>query len=151
MIAEKYPNEDFIEKDFKIPCINPERTMLEKIFLLHEEFQKPNGKIRTDRLSRHIYDLHQLYGAGFLTKIQESPDLYHKVVEHRSRFNTINGIDYSLHAPSTVNPILPSSVRQAWHKDYEIMLKEMIYGDDRPSFDEIIQSLERIKSEITLS
>ncbi|MEB3314789.1 MAG: nucleotidyl transferase AbiEii/AbiGii toxin family protein [Candidatus Melainabacteria bacterium] len=148
MIAEKYPDEDFIERDFKIPCINPERTMLEKIFLLHEEFQKPDGKIRVDRLSRHIYDLHQLYKAGYLTKIQGSPDLYQKVVEHRFRFNTISGLDYNLHAPLTINPIPPDYVRQAWRKDYETMLEEMIYGDDRPSFDEIIQSLVGIKSEM---
>ena len=89
-----------------------------------------------------------MYRAGYLTKIQGSPDLYQKVVEHRFRFNTISGLDYNLHAPLTINPIPPDYVRQAWRKDYETMLEEMIYGDDRPSFDEIIQSLVEIKSEM---
>lgn len=36
----------------------------------HEEFHKPLGKIRVDRLSRHLYDVHQLLkvNAGWLSK-----------------------------------------------------------------------------------
>ena len=35
-----------------------------------EEFHKPLGKIRVDRLSRHLYDVHQLLkvNAGWLSK-----------------------------------------------------------------------------------
>ena len=35
----------------------PQRTFLEKLFLLHEEFAKPQADIRVDRMSRHIYDI----------------------------------------------------------------------------------------------
>lgn len=148
MLAERFSDADFVEDTFEVPCVNPERTMLEKIFLLHEEFQKTKDKIRVDRLSRHIYDIHQLYAAGYLKKIQDAPELYKTVVEHRSRFNTIKGIDYSYHRPSEINPLPPESVHSAWASDYKSMLEEMIFGDNKPDFVEILNTLQKIKSEI---
>ena len=58
MVDDEYPEQSFSEKNEEIPSVNPERTFLEKIFLLHEEFQKTAEKIRVDRLSRHLYDLY---------------------------------------------------------------------------------------------
>ena len=60
MVDDEYPEQSFSEKSEEIPSVNPERTFLEKIFLLHEEFQKTAEKIRVDRLSRHLYDLYAL-------------------------------------------------------------------------------------------
>ena len=40
MVDDEYPEQSFSEKSKEIPSVNPERTFLEKIFLLHEEFQK---------------------------------------------------------------------------------------------------------------
>ena len=57
MVDDEYPEQSFSEKSEEIPSVNPERTFLEKIFLLHEEFQKTAEKIRVDLLSRHLYDL----------------------------------------------------------------------------------------------
>ncbi|CEN32988.1 hypothetical protein CCAN12_300005 [Capnocytophaga canimorsus] len=51
---EMYSHLDFTEDSFLVPSVNPERTFLEKIFLLHEEFQKPKEKMRVNRLSRHL-------------------------------------------------------------------------------------------------
>lgn len=45
----------FVEKPFEVNAVIPERTFLEKVFLLHEEFRK--NKVRVERMSRHIYDL----------------------------------------------------------------------------------------------
>jgi hypothetical protein len=55
IIDAEYPESDFSQIPVNIPSVNPERTFLEKIFLLHEEFQRPINKIRVDRLSRHLY------------------------------------------------------------------------------------------------
>ena len=54
LIDTEYPESDFSQLPLNVPSVNPERTFLEKIFLLHEEFQKPKTKIRVDRLSRHL-------------------------------------------------------------------------------------------------
>ena len=70
----------------KLPnSVNPERTFLEKLFLLHEEFHKPLEKIRVDRLSRHLYDVYQLSKTEFLKAIENS-DLYKTIAEHRFNF-----------------------------------------------------------------
>ncbi|MFJ1378063.1 nucleotidyl transferase AbiEii/AbiGii toxin family protein [Capnocytophaga canimorsus] len=53
-VDEMYSHLDFTEDSFLVPSVNPERTFLEKIFLLHEEFQKPKEKMRVNRLSRHL-------------------------------------------------------------------------------------------------
>src|SRR5699024_4916392 len=43
-----------------IPCVLSKRTFLEKVFLLHEEFQKNPGELRAERLSRHLYDVEKM-------------------------------------------------------------------------------------------
>ncbi len=50
-VSEIYTDNPFTDKPVTIPVVNPERTFLEKIFLLHEEFQKSFDKIRVERLS----------------------------------------------------------------------------------------------------
>ncbi len=53
-IGSEYPDKPFSDDEIQIPTVLPTRTILEKIFLLHEEFQKPEGrKIRHERMTRH--------------------------------------------------------------------------------------------------
>jgi len=58
LIDEHYKGQAYTQDAITIPTVRPERTFLEKIFLLHEEFQRPKEKIRIDRLSRHLYDIY---------------------------------------------------------------------------------------------
>lgn len=60
LLDETYPEATFAQKAVHIPSVLPERTFLEKFFLLHEEFQRHEEKIRVDRLSRHLYDIYQI-------------------------------------------------------------------------------------------
>ncbi len=57
ILSDNFPKLSFATESFAIPTVLPQRTFLEKIFLLHEEFSQEAGKIRIDRLSRHMYDL----------------------------------------------------------------------------------------------
>lgn len=53
LVGQQYPNLDFADKPILIPTVMPSRTFLEKIFLLHEEFQKPENRvIRSNRMTR---------------------------------------------------------------------------------------------------
>lgn len=145
---EVYPTSDFAQDAFKVPTVNPERTLLEKIFLLHEEFQRPAEKMRVDRLSRHLYDIFKLSQSPYAEKAFGDPELYQTIVEHRYKFNRIGHIDYNLHQPESIN-ILPSAkVIDAWKSDYETMLEQMIYEENPPSFDELIVSLTELKNRI---
>lgn len=48
-IGENFKGRNFADSPITIPTVNPERTFLEKIFLLHEEFQQPAEKVKVDR------------------------------------------------------------------------------------------------------
>ncbi|MGL5112643.1 MAG: nucleotidyl transferase AbiEii/AbiGii toxin family protein, partial [Flavobacterium sp.] len=128
LVGECYPNQSFGDKPITVPTVNPERTFLEKVFLLHEEFQKPEAKIRTDRLSRHLYDLEKVMDTPYFKIAITDDSLYHGIVNHRSGITPIRGIDYANHTPAKISIIPPASILKEWQKDYEIMQQNMIYG-----------------------
>lgn len=66
LVAAQYTDLPFADPPMTIPVVDPERTFLEKIFLLHEEFQRPEEKVRVDRLSRHLYDIERLMQSTYL-------------------------------------------------------------------------------------
>lgn len=147
MVAENYPGQPFSDKPITIPTVNPERTFLEKIFLLHEEFQRPEEKKRVDGLSRHLYDIEKLSRTKFAEIALQSSDLYNTIIKHRSKFNRISGIDFTNHSPDKIKFIPPEHLLPDWEKDYKLMQENMIYGDII-SFFELIQKLGTIQKRI---
>lgn len=117
---------------------------MEKVFLLHEEFQKPIDKIRVERLTRHLYDIERLMDTEFAEKALTDSKLYQDIVAHRRLFTPIRGIDYDNHVPQKINPIPPSEIIGEWQKDYEIMQGSMLYGESL-SFSELIERIEELK------
>ena len=142
LVDVQYSEGSFAQLPITIPTVNPERTLLEKIFLLHEEFQRPKEKIRVDRLSRHLYDIYQLSVAGFTQNILNDAELYETIVSHRQIYTKVSGVDYNLHQPQTINPIPPSEIIKRWESDYRTMQEEMIYGDS-PTFDTMIEVIKK--------
>jgi hypothetical protein len=131
-----------------VPTVNPERTFLEKIFLLHEEFQRPPDKMRVDRLSRHLYDVVKLSKSEFAEKALTNQELYETIVEHRYKFTRVGGVNYNLHQPQSINPIPKDEVIEAWKSDYKTMIEQMIYEQNPPSFEQIIEDLMLLKTRI---
>jgi hypothetical protein len=78
----------------------------------------------------------------------ENFDLYKTIVKHRFKFTRINGIDYTKHNPKTLNFIPPKDLMNAWRRDYNIMLENMIYENSPFSFEELISKLESLNSKI---
>ncbi len=135
------------EKPIQIPTVRPERTLLEKLFLLHEEFQKPSEKSRVNRLSRHLYDIYKLSRSPFALNAIKDKELYQTIVEHRKLFTKISGVDYRLHHPNFLNPIPPKNTQKDWINDYTIMKRDMIYGN-APSFEEMIEEVNSLVNQI---
>ena len=131
-----------------IPTVNPERTFLEKIFLLHEEFQRPAEKRRVDRLSRHIYDVVKLSKTELAEKALGNHELYETIVVYRQKFTRVGGVDYNLHQPQTINPLPAPEAMEAWKKDYNTMLEQMIYEDNPPSFEQLMEDMNTLKYKI---
>lgn len=146
-VSEHFPDKPFADIPVMVPCVNPERTFMEKLFLLHEEFQKPSNEIRVTRLSRHLYDIERLMNTKFAEIALKNKKLYNEIIQHRCIYTKISGIDYSLHQPKTLNPLPPAAIINAWEKDYKSMQEEMIYGESIP-FDKLIERIGNLKAEI---
>ena len=150
IVSEVFTNRPFADKAITIPVVNPERTFLEKIFLLHEEFQKSQDKIRVERLSRHLYDIEKLSQTEYADIALHDTDLYNTIVKHREKFTPISGIDYTNHSPDKINFITPDTILKDWQQDYEIMAQTMIYDNPLP-FDELIKRLTELQKRIYIS
>jgi hypothetical protein len=148
LVDEFFTGENFVEPLFKVPTVNPERTVLEKLFLLHEEFHRPADKIRVDRLSRHLYDIYQLTQAGIAAKAISDKELYETIVAHRYKFSRVGDVDYDNHNPKTLNPIPPVGVIADWESDYVKMKEEMIYEERKPTFEDLITNLEGLMAQL---
>lgn len=128
-----------------IPTVAPRRTFLEKVFLLHEEFQKDYPRYK--RMSRHLFDLYCLDKNGFGDQAMADTQLYRSLVSHRSVFNAMRGIDYSRHIPELLSILPPLEVLPLWQEDYKMMQDKFIYGDS-PSFSELMKSLQNIQERL---
>jgi hypothetical protein len=148
LVDEFYAGRDFTEPLFTVPTVNPERTFLEKVFLLHEEFHRPADKVRVDRLSRHLYDIYQLTKAGIAKNAINDKELYETIVAHRYKFSRVGGVDYNFHNPLTVNPIPPDEIIGEWKADYAKMMEDMIYEENKPSFEELINNLNDLRTQL---
>jgi len=144
LLGTAYPDRPFADKPIEIAAVNPERTLLEKIFLLHEEFQKPFESIRIERLSRHLYDVDRLIQTGHGNNVLQNEDLYREIVNHRKTITPIRGIDYSRHKPEFINPIPPTEIIEGWKKDYTIMQEQMIHGHSL-TFEQMVANIDGYK------
>ena len=147
MIDEVFSDEDFTEKPFEINVVVPERTFWEKICLLHEEFAKPQELIRTERMSRHTYDLEKMMNTPIVENALKDKDLYNSIVEHRRIFIGLKGFDYNTLVPKTIQIIPPDSVITQWQEDYDTMQRTMIYGESL-SFNKLIEKIKQLNEKI---
>lgn len=147
LVGEHFSDKSFADKSITIPTVNPERTFLEKIFLLHENFQQTPDKMRVERLSRHLYDIEKIMDTEFGKKALEDKDLYNHIVEHRKTLTPIRGIDYSNHTPAKINPLPPTDKLKAWEKDYREMQESMIYKESL-DFDKLVERITVLKKKI---
>jgi hypothetical protein len=146
-IDRHFSQATFAEKSFEITVVVPERTFLEKVCLLHEDFSKPSEQIRVERMSRHIYDLARMTNTPIAENALADKELFQSIVAHRRMFIAMKDFDYDTLTPKTIQIIPPDSVIAKWEDDYHKM-QTMIYGNPL-SFSEIIDTItllnERIK------
>lgn len=147
MVGEKYKGRAFADGNIIIPTVNPQRTFLEKIFLLHEAFQLPSERKKVERKSRHLYDLEKLMDTEYAIAALSNNELYQTIVQHRAKLTPLRGIDYANHAPDKINPIPPDDIIEDWEKDYQAMQESMLYNPSLP-FNKLIERMQELKSRI---
>lgn len=150
MIDQVYPKTPFAESKFNVRAVLPERTFLEKIFLLHEEFAKPKDLIRVERMSRHMYDIGQILKTPVAERAIHDRQLYRQVIEHRRTFIGLRGFDYDTLDPNALNIVPPASIIDQWKADYEDMRLYMIYGES-VSFEDLVDKLKELNDRIKAS
>ncbi len=144
-IDENYKSQPFSERSFTVQVVVPTRTFIEKVLLLHEEFSKPIDKIRTDRLTRHLYDLDKIMQSDYGAIALADDELFNTIVKHRKTINSIRGMDYSNHVKGNLSIIPPDEVLDRWKDDYKTMQENMIVGEYL-SWDDLMQQIKRIEN-----
>jgi hypothetical protein len=146
-VSETFTEMPFAENPTNIPTVNPERTFLEKVFLLHEEFQRPPEKMRVERLSRHLYDIEKLSRTPYFQTALADKKLYGTIVAHREKFSHLGGVNYAKHAPGHIRIVPPENLLPLWEKDYESMTNSMVYGEKLP-FNELMRRIADVQKVI---
>jgi len=148
LIDEYYSERSFSQNPISVPTVLPERTFLEKVFLLHEEFHRSVEKIRVNRLSRHIYDVVKMAQTKVVDKALSNRELYQNIVNHRFSFSRVGGVDYNLLQPQTIDPLPIPELSKVWKEDYSIMVEQMIFEPSPPSYSQLIEQLTSLKERI---
>ncbi len=141
ILNETNPNAVYEETPFTIAAVVPQKTFLEKILLLHEEFCKPDiSKVRTERMSRHLYDLGNIMKTDYGHQAIADHKLYESLVQHRQWYSRISWVDYNSMNRATISFIPPPAVLDIYRQDYTLMQEQMIYGAGLP-FDDLMEQL----------
>jgi hypothetical protein len=136
-----FPNDAYSETALEIPSVVPRKTFLEKAFLLHEEFLKPDlEKIKTGRMSRHLYDLYRLTQSGVADDALADRVLYDTIIEHRRQYSRLKHVPYATLQRSTISFLPPAGLMEIYRQDYMFMQDQMIYGKP-PTFEEMMSGM----------
>ena len=123
---------------FTVQTLDPRRTFLEKISLIHEETWRAADKPPAARLSRHYYDLWCLIRAGVANEALADPDLFDRVVAHREVFFRRSREAQESLRPGSLRLLPADDKRRAWSRDYDAMRETMLFGEP-PEFEEILR------------
>lgn len=138
-----FPNEIYEEEPFQVTTIQPSRTLIEKILLLHEEYNREDeSKMRTYRMSRHYYDLYRIH-ADYSSTLADT-QFIEDIIEHRKSYSRLKHFDYSSLCIGQISIIPSEAILIKLKNDYEEMAKEMMYGDV-PTFKELIVEVIKIQ------
>lgn len=146
-ISQSLPKLTFRDDAVEVNAVTPQRTFLEKLFLLHEEFSKPSSEIRIERMSRHLYDVYRIMQTKIAEEALVDDGLYDSVIEHRRKFIGLKGFDYDTLRKGSLKIIPEDEIRAKWETDYKNTVANMIMGE-APSFDKIMEALEILNRSI---
>ena len=118
----------------------PQKTFLEKAFLLHELFSVEHDTLPAKRRSRHLYDLNRMMDRNFAIAAIHDDVLWEHIRHHRECFSSMLGVDYSGDIRNRICLVPPEEHIEDWKKDYQYMCDSMIYGE-KPTFTELIESI----------
>lgn len=145
IVAEEFP-QLFDAPACTVRALLPERTLWEKVMLLHEERFRPSSKIRRPRMARHYYDVWRLIEAGVAARAAADLNLFEQVAAHRKVYFRQRWVDYDTLKRGTIQMVPQPEQLEEWRQDYSAMQGEMFLGTV-PEFDEILARITSFQSE----
>lgn len=142
MLDKQYPEAVFTEESFTVSATNPQKTFLEKLILLHEEFQKPADKIRHLRMSRHFYDIGQILDSEYGLDALQDTQLLTSIIEHRKALTPVKTTNYDTLSLKTLNITPPEKQLKNYRSDYKEMQSNMIHGSSG-DFDALLEKINK--------
>jgi len=148
-----YINDDFDTFDLSVAgvtTIHAERTFWDKIVIAHglRNWFERRGELRQDgqRVSRHYYDLHALFGSDVGLNAIGDLDLGADCIAHAKMFFNRPDFDLATAAPGTfcLRPV--GEMVERLTRDYD-NTRAMIFGD-APNFDDILSSIGEIEDRL---
>ncbi len=144
IIQEALPQINTDVVSVNVTTAAPQKTFLEKAFLLHELFSVEHDTLPAKRRSRHLYDLNRMMDRDFAVATVRDDVLWEHIRHHRERFASMLGVDYSGDIRDRVCLVPPEKHIEDWKKDYQYMCDSMIYGE-KPTFTELIESIRELE------
>lgn len=131
--------------DVELATSTPEKTFLEKVFLLHELFSIPGHGMTANRKSRHLYDLFRMIDDGIALEAVKDDKLWETIRHHREIFTSVRDLDYMPDIRKRLVLVPREDIIDNWRRDYEIMCQAMIYGD-KPTFGELLEAMHELEN-----
>ncbi len=128
-----------------IDAIDPLRTFFEKVTALHAFRQTSGHKLLADRLSRHYYDLSEMWGNETLReRVLHEVELLDAVTDHKLLLFYRKSENLHLARRGTLTIAPDAELREALRKDYDRM-SGMIFGVP-PRFDDVMDGVAGIEA-----
>lgn len=148
MVSEVLPVHDYSPATIHVAA--PQKTFLEKVFLLHELFSIERSNLLANRRSRHLYDLERMMDKPFAVAAIQDDVLWEHIRQHRMAFTAMLGVDYSDDMRSHLCLTPPEPWLSEWQDDYNRMCQTMIYGDKLP-FDQLLARIKELEERFRAS
>lgn len=151
ILSQLFPNPAYAEIPFTVTAAEPRKTLLEKMFLLHEKLsQRYPPIIRGERQSRHLYDIAQLMNTHIGREALQDAALYQVLLEHRRNYMRLKDVDYDTLQYPTLHFVPFIEQVALFREDYAVMQESMIYGPS-PDFDELLHQLKLFNGQVRLT
>lgn len=125
----------------------PQKTFLEKVFLLHELFATGHCEY-ANRKSRHLYDIESMMDKDFAVSALSDNELWENIRHHREVFTSVKGIDYNSEIRTKLVLTPPQEFIENWKSDYVAMQQQMVYGESLP-FDTLIERMHKLEDDFS--
>lgn len=131
-----------------IKVLSPIRTFWEKATLIHVECNRKRLTESPERLSRHWYDLHMLNKSWVGEKALIEKQILEDVVDHKTAFFNASYAHYDRCLRGEFRLIPDVEDRSSLEKDYKEMVAAGMFHKGYPSFDELIETLQRLEGKL---